>query len=63
MNWRDIPTLGKGQLIPMTPEYFYKICGMRDELIFEQEKEISRLKQKVNKLNQKIERLTKTKRG
>jgi hypothetical protein len=54
-KWQDIaPPLKKGERIPMTEGYFYKVIGMRDELIFEQKDEISRLKMKVNRLQQKL---------
>jgi len=53
-DWRSVPTIGKGQLMPMTEEHFYKVIGMRDELIFEQKEEISKLKIKINKLQQKV---------
>ena len=49
----------KGQRMPMTEAHFAKVCAMRDELIFEQKSEISKLKAKVNKLEQKLVRLTK----
>jgi hypothetical protein len=54
VSWRSVPTIGKGKLMPMTKEHFYKVIGMRDELIFEQEKKISKLKIKINKLEQKL---------
>ena len=59
MNWRHIKTPKKGEKMPMTEEHFYKVIGMRDELIFEQKEEIAKLKSKVNRLEQKI----KTKQG
>ena len=52
MTWRKILTPTKGERMPMTEEHFYKVIGMRDELIFEQKDEIAKLKTKVNKLQQ-----------
>jgi len=44
----------KGERMPMTEAHFNKVITMRDELIFEQKDEISKLKTKVNKLQQKL---------
>ena len=52
MTWREILTPAKGERMPMTEKHFYKVIGMRDELIFEQKDEIAKLKTKVNKLQQ-----------
>lgn len=50
-NWRDGPITPKRyEKMPMTEDHFYKVIGMRDELIFEQKDEIGKLKAKVNKL-------------
>jgi hypothetical protein len=53
-SWRDTPTQGKDKQMPMTEEYFSKVIAMRDELIFEQKDEISKLKMKINKLEQQL---------
>ena len=56
-NWSELaPPLTKGEKIPMTEEYFYKLLAMDDELIHEQKEEIAKLKVKINKLEQKISR-------
>ena len=54
MNWRKVLTPTKGERMPMTEKHFYKVIGMRDELIFEQKDEISKLKIKINNLKQAI---------
>lgn len=56
MTWRKVLTPTKGERMPMTEDHFYKVIGMRDELIFEQKDEIAKLKTKVNKLQQQIKR-------
>ena len=56
-NWRDgPPTPKRYEKMPMTVDHFYKVIGMRDELIFEQKNEISKLKTKVNKLELQLEK-------
>ena len=57
MDWRDVPTPIKGVKMPMTEEHFTKVVAMRDELIFEQKEEISKLKIKINKLQQKLDKV------
>jgi hypothetical protein len=55
MPWHDkglTPT--KGERMEMTEENFSRVIAMRDEIIFEQKDEISKLKMKVNKLQQRI---------
>lgn len=47
----------KGERMPMTEPHFYRVIGMRDEIIFEQKAEISRLKMTLNKLRQRVEKL------
>ncbi len=46
----------KGERMEMTEENFSRVIAMRDELIFEQKAEISKLKIKINKLEQKLSR-------
>jgi hypothetical protein len=56
--WRDYKVTGtKGELMEMTEENFTKVCAMRDELIFEQKDEISKLKIKLNRLQQRLDSL------
>lgn len=53
-DWRDLGDLPvKGERMEMTSENFYRVIGMRDELIEDQRKEISKLKLKLNQLMQK----------
>jgi len=53
--WHELAlTPTKGEKMPMTEDYFYKVIAMRDELIFEQKDEIAKLKMKVNQLQQKL---------
>lgn len=54
-NWRSTLTPAKDTMMPMTEEHFTKVIAMRDELIFEQKDEISKLKMKANKLQQHID--------
>ena len=55
-KWHEMAlTPPKGEKMPMTEKHFYKNIAMRDELIFEQKDEISKLKIKVNKLQQRID--------
>lgn len=44
----------KGERMPMTEEHFFRVIGMRDEIIFEQKAQISYLLNKVNNLEQKL---------
>ena len=54
-KWHEIAlTPTKGEKMPMTKEHFYKVIAMRDELIFEQKEEISKLKMKINRIQQKL---------
>ena len=55
-NWRDTLTPPKEVRSEMTEELFDKVIMMRDELIDDQRKEISKLKMKVNKLQQRIDK-------
>ena len=48
---KDIP---KGKGMPDTKEALEATLDMRDELIYEQKEEISKLKQKNNKLKQAL---------
>jgi len=58
MSWHDNGTTPKkGEKMEMTQINFYRVIAMRDELIDDQRKEISKLKVKINKLQQKIDRL------
>jgi len=58
MAWHDKGlTPVKGEKMEMTSENFYRVIAMRDELIDDQRKEISKLKVKINKLQQKVDRL------
>jgi uncharacterized coiled-coil protein SlyX len=55
MAWHDkgiTPT--KDKRMEMTEENFNRVIEMRDELIFEQKMEISKLKSKVNELQLKL---------
>lgn len=55
MKWHDMAeTPRKDEKMPMTKEHFYKVIAMRDELIFEQKDEISKLKHKVSVLQAKL---------
>lgn len=55
-HWSELaPPLTKGEKIPMTEEYFYKLLAMDDELIHEQKEEIAKLKVKINKLELKLQ--------
>ena len=55
-KWHEMAlTPPKGEKMPMTEEHFYKNIAMRDELIFEQKDEISKLKMKVNRMQQKLD--------
>jgi len=51
-----INTTKKGERMPMDEDNFYRVIGMRDELIFEQKDEIARLKMKINRLTQRLNR-------
>jgi len=58
MPWHNKGTTPKkGEKMKMTSENFYRVIAMRDELIDDQRKEISKLKVKINKLQQKVDRL------
>lgn len=51
MSWHETGmTPKKDKKMDMTQENFYRVIAMRDEIIFEQKSEISKLKQKINKL-------------
>ena len=51
MAWHnDGQTPKKDERMGMTKENFYRVIAMRDEIIFEQKEEISKLKAKINKL-------------
>lgn len=55
IKWQDMAqTPAKDERMPMTKEHFYKVIAMRDELIFEQKDEISKLKSKVSELRAKL---------
>ena len=51
----------KGEMMPMTEEYFFKVIGMHDELIHEQRVDIGRLHMQVVKLLQKLDKFHKAK--
>lgn len=53
--WYTLPgeTNKKDARMDMTEDNFYRVIGMRDEIIDEQKSEISSLKSKINKLEQK----------
>ena len=51
-----VNTTKKGERMPMDADNFYRVIGMRDELIFEMKDEISALKMKINRLEQKLNR-------
>ena len=54
-KWHEIAlTPTKGERMPMTEEHYHKVIAMRDELIFEQKDEISRLKMKINRMQLKL---------
>lgn len=54
-KWQEIAlTPEKDKKMPMTEKHFYKVIAMRDELIFEQKEEISKLKSKVSELRAKL---------
>ena len=54
--WQTLPgeTNKKDTRMVMTQDNFYRVIGMRDELIFEQQAKISALKSKINKLQQQL---------
>ena len=55
-EWHEIAlTPTKGERMPMTEEHYHKVIAMRDELIFEQKEEISKLKRKINRMQQKLD--------
>lgn len=59
-HWLDYPTTpAKGEPMPKTKEYFYKMLAMDQELILEMKDEISKLKMTINRLRQKNETYTK----
>ena len=54
MAWHDKGlTPKKGCLMEMTEENFDRVIAMRDEIIFEQKEEITKLKMTINRLRQK----------
>ena len=54
--WHTLPgeTNKKDTRMEMTQDNFYRLLGMRDELIYEQKDLIAVLKSKVNRLEQKL---------
>ena len=58
MPWYDKGmTPEKDKRMEMTQENFYRVIAMRDEIIFEQKDEISKLKHKANNLVAKVKSL------
>jgi len=57
MAWHELPgeTPKKDKRMDMTQDNFYRVIGMRDEIIDEQRVEISMLKASNNKLRIKLE--------
>ena len=57
--WHELPgeTGKKDTRMEMTQDNFYRVIGMRDEIIDEQKSVISSLKSKINKLEQKLVRV------
>ena len=55
--WHELPgeTPKKDKRMDMTQDNFYRVIGMRDEIIDEQRVEISMLKASNNKLRIKLE--------
>lgn len=57
MPWHDNGvTPPKDKRMDMTQENFYRVIAMRDELIFEQKEEISKLKRALNNLELKLQK-------